>query len=134
LKRIGTFTSFKNLLKNNNEKLELLNSFQKFIFDKQSAPRGPSPPLATPLATVRYHYQGIHLWAIFQPLILSPALRWFHHCKIKWRLLGTTHWWGHSLANSPKLCFNVRITRSLQFNQIQRKANSCRFAMNATVA
>jgi len=34
------------LLKNNNEKLELLSSFQKFIFDKQSAARGPlGPPL-----------------------------------------------------------------------------------------
>jgi len=44
LKRVGTFKSLKILLKNNNEKLELLNSFQKFIFDKQSAAPLKVPP------------------------------------------------------------------------------------------
>ena len=39
--RVGIFKSFKFLLKGNNEKLELLNSFQKFIFEKQSAARPP---------------------------------------------------------------------------------------------
>ena len=47
--------TFKILFKNNNEKLELLNSFQKLDFDQQSAnhlkvtPATPDPPLATPL-------------------------------------------------------------------------------------
>jgi len=49
LKRVGTSKSFKNLLKNNNKKLKLLNSFQKFFFDKQSAVPFPGPLLATPL-------------------------------------------------------------------------------------
>jgi len=52
LKRVGTLKLKKKLLKNNNEKLELLNSFQKFIFDKKSAAplkvtpgtRGPQAP------------------------------------------------------------------------------------------
>jgi len=41
LKILGTFESFTISLKDNNESIELLNSFQKFVFDKQSAARGP---------------------------------------------------------------------------------------------
>jgi len=55
LKRVRTF---KNVFKNNNEKLELLSSFQKLIFNQQSAapqkvpPFAPKlPPIATPLPT-----------------------------------------------------------------------------------
>jgi len=56
LKKVRTFETLKNLFKDNNEKLELLNSFQKLIFDQQSAahlkvpPGAHGPPsLATPL-------------------------------------------------------------------------------------
>jgi len=48
LKRVRTF---KNVFKNNNEKLELLSSFQKLIFNQQSAapPKGAAVcPQATP--------------------------------------------------------------------------------------
>jgi len=70
LKKVGTFKSFTILLKNNNGKLELLNSFQKFIFDKQSAAplkvppgaRVPSP-LATPLRVgVKMLHNTIHTY------------------------------------------------------------------------
>jgi len=51
-KELELFKTFKNVFQNNNEKLELLNSFQKLIFDQQSGARGLrplGPPLATPL-------------------------------------------------------------------------------------
>jgi len=65
---VGTFKSFKILLKNNNEKLELLNSFQKFIFDKQSAaplivPPGARGPKAPPCyATAALHTLNLTSW------------------------------------------------------------------------
>ena len=55
----------------------------------------------------------------FQTLMSSLTLRRLHYCKIQWRLLIATHWWSHSLRNSPKLRLNIRSTQGLQFNQIQ---------------
>jgi len=55
----------------------------------------------------------------FQTLMSSLTLRWLHYCTIQWRLPIATHWWSHSLRNSPKLRLYMRSTQGLQFNQIQ---------------
>jgi len=60
LKKLGTFKSFKNVLKNNNEKLELWNPFKNLFstgkcHPPKSAARGPrpqSPPL------LRHRFEG----------------------------------------------------------------------------
>ena len=65
IERVRTFKTFKNSDKNNNEKVELLNSFKKFIFNQQSAgpskvppgARGPQgAPLATPLPALKVYF------------------------------------------------------------------------------
>jgi len=64
LKKAGTFKSFKNLLNNNNEKLELSGSFQTFIFDQQSAARGPQSP-ETPPPLLRHWLNVMAVIGIF---------------------------------------------------------------------
>jgi len=67
LKNVRTSKTFKNLFKNNNEKLELLNSFQKLIFNEKSAaplklPPGARAPVATPLGGTNLYCLAFRLF------------------------------------------------------------------------
>ena len=86
LKRVGTFKYFKILWKNNNEKLELLKSFQKkFLASKvPPGPRGPRAPLATPLCTTTYP-QSCNLNQI-ESLCLN-RIKWAEQISDVWKSL-----------------------------------------------
>ena len=69
------FKTYKKYFKNNDEKLEHLNSFQKFIFNQQSTARGGTK---LPAFHLFYHMvlrqEGSKAFCIIQKFIITPKL------------------------------------------------------------
>jgi len=79
--KIERLRTFKILFKNNNEKLELLNSFHKLIFNHQSAvspkvppgARGPRTPLLRHWAKILSTNTPIHAIAVLSRILGSES-------------------------------------------------------------